>query len=98
MEDIIYMLKKTEMIKDISKIGNISEKDALKYYDVVMKAISNGILKSSAVKIPDVGIIKIKEKKPRNIKVPKIDNKVSVPQRKGLTIIASDYIKYYLNK
>lgn len=92
------MLKKQQLIKDISKIGKITEDEATKYYDVVMKAIVEGMLKSNAVKIPDLGIIKIKEKKAREIKVPKIDKKVSVPNRKGLTIIESNYIKYYLNK
>lgn len=92
------MLRKKELIKDISKIGKITEEEATKYYDVVMKAIADGILKSDAIKIPDLGIIKIKEKKARKIKVPKIEEKVSVPNRKGLTIIESNYIKYYLNK
>lgn len=31
------MLRKKELIKDISKIGKITEEEATKYYDVVMK-------------------------------------------------------------
>lgn len=79
------MIGKKELIKKVQTIGNFkSFKEAEKALESVCSAYVEALKETDGAKIYGVGILHKKVKKARKIKVPKIKEKVVIPDRNGV--------------
>jgi integration host factor beta subunit len=75
-------LNRTELSKEISKKTGMSQKEALKYIDIILGSISDAMEKGERVEIRGFGSFIVKKYDQRKGVNPKTGEKITIPSKK----------------
>jgi nucleoid DNA-binding protein len=92
------MVRKKKLIKQLQeKLKLKSFKEAENIFFKVNEIYANGLKEEGSINFYGIGIISVGRKKARNIKVPRLSEPVSVPDRNGLFFKANKKFEGSLN-
>lgn len=93
------MVKRTYIYKELQeKFNLVSMKEAEKVYLAYCDMLFDALLEHKEVKIPGVGIIRVKVKKGKTYNVPVKDELIVVPDKKSVALTPSKFLKRKLNE
>jgi nucleoid DNA-binding protein len=89
-------MSKELIIKRLYKELNLSTiKEGKEIYEVFFDILEKDLKTTGSIKLPGIGIIEIKTKKARSIKIPTLKEKKEYPDRPGLRF--KENSKFFLN-